>query len=101
MSELQSLSLADLKALEAQIRAQKKAVEAQENARVASLLQEFVEDAITQGDPETSDKSTWVGYKSYGIPVTVDGNAYTVSVTITDVAGKAAREEAAKVAATA
>lgn len=108
MSILSDLGLADLKALEAQIRAQKKDLVAQEQVRVASFLQEYLDDQILAHTGEddvlntdSSEKSTWVGFKAFAVPmVGADGRPYTVSVTITDVDAKAAKDEAAKTPAT-
>ena len=84
------LSLQDLAALQAQIRAQKSAIQDAQNAHYAALGTDLVEDVVTSREPEQSEKSAWVGY-SERFPVTVDDTLYQVTVTITDVKAKEAR----------
>lgn len=65
---------------------------AQQKAEMAVFLQDAVE-AIVDGEAITqSDTSAWVGASFAGIPVTVDGKAYTASIRVTDTEATKARE---------
>jgi len=103
MSEIQNLSLADTLALVKQAQAALKVMQEQRSQEFSEVIRSAVEDVIlTQGDPQTSEKSGWTGY-SERTTVMVDGVSYGVSVTITHTqkseAAKAAIKAAEKQAA--
>ena len=53
----------------------------------------FATSVIANEQIAKSNKSDWVGYRVSGVPVTVEGHTFTVSVTLTDTEGKKKREE--------
>lgn len=87
----QDLSLDEMDALIKQLSERKKAVKAAAHAVLGGMLEEFVEHRTTERDLTYSDTSAWVGIAENGIPVTVDGVEYSVTVNITHVAEKARR----------
>lgn len=97
--DFSNLSAAQLAQLQNMLAQQKRDLQTIEQQRMGNLVRDFVETVVTESDPETSEKSAWVGWKVHGIPLDLDGTQVTVTVTITDVAAKAARDKAMKAAA--
>lgn len=94
---LAALSASDLEAL------LKQATEVKKNRReqiihtYGTQMADMVTSVIEHEEYAQSAKSDWAGYRVNGIPVTIEGHTFTVSVTITDTEAKEAREKARKV----
>jgi hypothetical protein len=70
--------------------------ETQRKADLGVLGVEFLTHVVDEGDFKESDSSDWAGFSESAVPVTINGKAYTVSLTITDVKAKEARTTARK-----
>lgn len=79
-----ALSQEDREALMAQLQEVNKDRHTQLVHTYATHLSAFVTSVIENGTLAKSQKSDWVGYRESGIPVTVEGHTFTVSVTVTD-----------------
>lgn len=87
----QDLSIAEMEALLKDLRERKAAVKSAAAAVLGGLLTEYVETVVGEREPSYSEGSAWVGFSDNGIPVTIDGVEYSVSITTTHVAEKARR----------
>jgi hypothetical protein len=83
---------AELQAMLKEAREAEKLVQLAAAQRYGQMATELVTALVTETTQEPSKTSAWVGHSAAGLPVTVDGEDYTVSVTITHKARKAERE---------
>lgn len=68
-----------------------KAAETQRKGDLGVLGADFFTEVVENGEYRESDSSAWAGYSETGIPVTIGGVEYSVSLTVTDVKRKEAR----------
>lgn len=95
---LNTLSAADLEALLAQAAEVKKARKDTHKSAYGQQLVDFVTSVVEKEEYTQSEKSDWAGYSVRQIPVSIEGHAFTVSVTITDPSAKEKRAQERKVA---
>lgn len=93
---LSAMSQADIDALLAQARAVLGDKKSAQKRAYAKDLDAFLRAVIEHEDYATSEKSDWAGFRVAGIPVSVEGHAFTVSVTITDTEAKEQRAKVKK-----
>lgn len=83
--DVTGFSAEQLAAMQAAIAQQKKLLKEAEQNRLTSVVQPVAE-AILADVAEMQSTDHWVGHKTFGVPVKVDGREFTASITLTDVA---------------
>lgn len=83
--DVSGFTLDQLAAMQAMIADQKRLLREAEQNRLTVVVQPVAE-AILADVSEMQSTDHWVGHKTFGVPVEVDGRKFTVSITLTDVA---------------
>lgn len=86
-----SLSKAEIDAMMAQLSEVTKDRRGQIVHTYGEHLAPLVTSVIENEEYATSAKSDWAGYRVNGVPVSIEGHTFTVSVTITDTQAKETR----------
>lgn len=83
--DVSGFNLEQLAAMQAMIADQKRLLREAEQNRLTGVVTPVAE-AILADVTEMQSTDHWVGHKTFGVPVEVDGRKFTVSITLTDVA---------------